>query len=107
MSTELLPYSFPTELEAPTELTPLPGGESQGVYFTLPEDLYEDLLARVEGWFADRDEVAIVDYGTTDKQGLGYIMIEWQDYEIDPLFLAILRDEDLVEDYTVYSVEVA
>ena len=41
----------------------------------------------------------------TDKQGLGYIMIEWQDYEIDPLFLAILRDEDLVEDYTIYRVE--
>lgn len=81
-------------------------GETQGVYFTISPDMpYEQLLAKIEGWFEGRSEVVIVDYGTTDKLDLGYIIIEWLGYEVDELFIAILRDEDLIEDYTVYTRE--
>lgn len=81
-------------------------GEIQGVLFTISPDMpYEQLLAKIEGWFEGRSEVDIVDYGTTDKLDLGYIIIEWIGYEIDDLFLAILRDEDVIEDYTVYTRE--
>jgi hypothetical protein len=104
MSRALLPYAFPAQLQAPTEPAALPG-KSQGVYFTLPSDITEELLARIDGWFAGRDEVVLVDAGTTDKQGLGFVIVEWQECTIDPLFLAILRDEDLIEDYTVYGRE--
>jgi hypothetical protein len=54
------------------------------------------------GWFRDRDEIELIDHGISDKVGRGYIILEWTECEVDPLFLAILRDEDTVEDYTVY-----
>jgi hypothetical protein len=102
MGTDLFPYSFPTQLEPPSTLISLPG-QCQGVLFTLSLDLYEVLLAKIEGWFADRLEVVLVDHGTTDKQGLGFLLLEWQECAIDPLFLAILRDEEHILDYTVYG----
>jgi len=37
--------------------------------------------------------------------GLGYIILEWVEHEIDQLFLAILRDEEIVADYSVYIRE--
>ena len=92
--------------EKPAVQQPLAPGEIQGVFFTISPDMpHEQLLAKVEGWFEGRDEVVIADYGVTDKLELGYILIEWIGYEIDELFLAILRDEDLIEDYTVYTRE--
>ncbi len=104
MAQQLIPYSFqgipsyPRSQPAQT----LPG-QAQGVYFTLPLDVHADLLAVISGWFEGRDEVVLVDAGTTDKQGLGFLIIEWMECDIDDLFLAILRDEELVEDYTVYG----
>jgi hypothetical protein len=78
-------------------------GLAQGVYITLHPDHVDDISTRMQGWFRGREEVEIVDVGTSDKQGLGFILIEWLEYEIDPLFLAILRDEELIGDYTVYG----
>jgi hypothetical protein len=92
--------------EKPATQQPLTPGEIQGVFFTISPDMpYEQLLAKIESWFDGRGEVVIVDYGTSDKLDLGYIMIEWLGYEVDDLFIAILRDEDLIEDYTVYTRE--
>jgi hypothetical protein len=53
-------------------------------------------------WFAGRDEIDLVDTGLSDKVGLGYLILEWDECEIDTLFLAILRDEEIVADYTTY-----
>ena len=92
--------------EKPATQQPLAEGQIQGVFFTISPDMpYEQLLEKIEGWFDGRSEVVIVDYGTSDKLDLGYIMIEWLGYEVDDLFIAILRDEDLIEDYTVYTRE--
>lgn len=102
MSTQIIPYDFERALPVPHEIVPIPG-QCQGVYFTLPVEMACDLLAKIEGWFAGREEVVLVDAGTTDKTGLGFVLLEWQECAIDPLFLAILRDEDLIADYTVYS----
>jgi len=103
MSTDLI---LRGEYRKPATLQPLAEGEIQGVYFTISPDMpYTQLLDKIMSWFEGRSEVAIVDYGTSDKVGLGYIMIEWLGYEVDDLFIAILRDEDLVEDYTVYTRE--
>ena len=60
------------------------------------------ILSKISGWFAGRPEIDLVDIGTSDKTGLGYIILEWMEHEIDQLFLAILRDEEIVADYTVY-----
>jgi len=94
------------EYKKPATQQSLAPGEIQGVYFTISPNMpYEQLLDKIEGWFEGRSEVVIVDYGTADKSGLGYIMIEWLGYEVDDLFVAILRDEELIEDYTVYTRE--
>ena len=103
MSTDLI---LRDEYKKPATQQPLSPGEVQGVFFTISPDMpYEQLLAKIEGWFEGRSEVVIVDYGTSDKLGLAYIMMEWLGYEVDDLFIAILRDEDLIEDYTVYTRE--
>ena len=100
----VIPYSFNgiTEYPRSQQLPALPG-QAQGVYITLHPDVVDDLSEKIAGWFADREEIQIVDFGTSDKQELGFLVIEWIECEIDQLFLAILRDEELVGDYTVYG----
>ena len=77
-------------------------GQAQGVYITLPDD-YQFILNKIIGWFSERIEVELIDHGISDKMGMGYIILEWEECEVDPLFLAILRDEETVTDYTVYT----
>jgi hypothetical protein len=78
-------------------------GQAQGVYITLSPFVLDDISEKMAGWFAGREEIDIVDVGISDKQGLGFLLIEWRECEIDPLLLAILRDEELVADDTVYG----
>jgi hypothetical protein len=104
---DLVPYSynistFPTALPRASQGAPLPG-QCQGVYITLNTTDYQFLLNKMVGWFRNRDEVELIDHGTSDKVGLGYIILEWEEYEVDQLFVDILRDEEIVADYTVYT----
>jgi hypothetical protein len=100
----VIPYSFNGITEYPRS-QPLPTipGQAQGVYITLHPDIVDNISMKIAGWFAGREEIEIVDVGISDKQGLGFLIIEWLECEIDQLFLAILRDEELVGDYTVYG----
>ena len=100
----VIPYSFNGISEYPRsqQLHTMPG-QAQGVYITLHPDAVDDIAAKITRWFAGREEIDMVDVGSSDKQGLGFILIEWLECQIDPLFLAILRDEELVGDYTAYS----
>jgi hypothetical protein len=77
-------------------------GQAQGVYITFTED-YQFILNKIKGWFSDRDEVELVDHGISDKLQVPYIILEWYEVEVDTLFLAILRDEEIVDDYAVYT----
>jgi hypothetical protein len=79
-------------------------GLIQGVFLTLDASHVDMLLAKFSQWFVDRPEVRYVDHGTTDKrEDLGYIILEWHDATVDPLFVAILHSEELIEDFTVYT----
>lgn len=101
--TQIVPYSFTADV-VPTVQSQRPTpGMAQGVYITIHPDLLEDLSERMQRWFEGRSEVSVVDVGTSDKQGLGFIILEWMEHEIDPLFLAILRDEAMFGDYTTYG----
>ena len=103
MAANLVPHSFHEITEYPRQpLVTIPG-HAQGVYVTLHPDVLDDIADKIERWFDGRAEVDIVDVGTSDKQGLGFMIIEWLECEIDPLFLAILREEEFVGDYTVYG----
>lgn len=99
----LVPYSFCGITEYPrSQQVPTVPGQTQGVSIVLNSTDSQFILNKIIGWFRDRDEVELVDHGVTDKLGRGYIILEWIECVVDPLFLAILRDEDTVEDYTVY-----
>ena len=100
---QLVPYSFNEVIEYPRTQQPATPGQIQGVYITLDPEHREAILDKIMGWFAGRDEIDLVDTGISDKMGLGYIILEWDECEIDQLFLAILRDEEIVADYTTYS----
>src|SRR5579859_4724176 len=101
---KLVPSTFGITSYPQTQQPETPG-QAQGIYITLHPDQYEAILEKVSGWFAGREEVALIDHGTSDKVGLGYIILEWVEHEIDQLFLAILRDEEIVADYSVYIRE--
>jgi hypothetical protein len=102
MSQELIPYTFETEV-LPYDAQEIPAPGKQGVLFTMSQEVYDWTLDRVRSWFAGRNEVSLIDYGFSEKRGLAFIVLEWIDREIDELFLAILRDEDFIEDYAVYN----
>ena len=56
-----------------------------------------------EQFAAQSGEVAVLDYGYTQKQGNGYIVVEWSD-EADEAFLAQLQADESVLDYSVVTV---
>ena len=78
-------------------------GVLQAIHFTMPAENREWILAKIAQWFEKRDDVILVATGATEKSGQGYILLEWEGVEIDPLFLALLEHEDLVDDYCVYT----
>ncbi len=101
---DIVPYSFnittlPRQSRRGGELP----GQTQGIYIALTSTDYQFILNKIIGWFRDCDEVELIDHGVSDKQGLGYIILEWEECEVDRLFLNILRDEEIVEDYTIYT----
>lgn len=104
-SKEITAYSFQgTAVLPPAEaVVRLQPGEYQGVHFTMAAEQQAWVLEKIQRWFEDRDEIILVDTGVTSKAELGFITLEWDGCEIDPLFLAILRDEDLIDDYAVYT----
>ncbi len=97
----IAPYSFPTEF-VPSVQTQATPGQVQGVYVMLHPDAIDDIEDKMQRWFEARPEVAIVDVGTSDKRGLGFIILEWMECAVDPLFLSILQTEEFAADYTTY-----
>ena len=103
---QLVPYggiesitTYPRTQQAETP------GQNNGVYITLHPEHRQTLVEKIISWFAGRDEIDFVETGLSDKVGLGYIILEWIECEIDTLFLAILRDEEMIADYTTYMHE--
>lgn len=102
----IVPYSFNLpSLPKNKQAQPLEPGTLQGVFVVVAPDDQEWILEKFKQWFAERDDVSILDYGISDKRGLGYVLLEWQEYEVDPLFLSILKHEDVVGDFTVYTCD--
>lgn len=96
---ELIPWQ-PMVNDAPQ---PLPQGVNHCVHIVMDEADLDDMLDKFSRWFADRDEIIHIENGTSDKQRLGFILLEWEECAIDPLFLKILEEESRVIDYTTYE----
>lgn len=101
MSQAVVPFAGVQEL--PRMQTPALPGMAQGVYILLHPDVVDEVSTKIAGWTRDFDDVQIVDVGISDKQGLGFIIVEWIEREVDRFFLAVLRDEETVGDYTLYG----
>lgn len=95
---ELVPYRG----KRPSIQRSLEDGQSQGVVITVLDEHADFILDKIEAWFEDRNEILLVDHCTTEKHGMVHIILEWEEVEIDPLFLAILRDEEMIDDFAVY-----
>lgn len=101
--THLLPAFRTTDLLPPAGDALATPGLVQGVVLTLPADLVEETVAQCFRWFADRDEITLIDQGISAKAEQGYLVLEWEGCEIDPLFLALLRDDEDILDYLLYE----
>jgi hypothetical protein len=102
--TDIIPYtSFQGITTIPQTQQPATPGQNNGVYITLKPEYRELTLQKIMGWFAGRDDIDLVDTGISDKVGLAYIILEWDECAIDQLFIAILRDEETIADFTIYT----
>jgi len=99
MSQQMIPYN--RSYTAPEVQVAIAG--AQGVFITLDLDRLDAVVETFECWFSEREDVIFVDQGETDKQGLGFLRMQWTGYEIDRLFLDILETSDFIEDYTAYG----
>lgn len=106
MAGDLIPYSqqgFNLENWPQNESDQRDDIDAMGVHFTFPGDQLDYLLETVQQWFDNRDEVSLIDSGATEKQRLGFIVMEWEGYDIDILFQDILRTDPMILDYTIYE----
>ncbi len=102
MARDLVVFGFSTEVLPPVSTPLLEAGQYQAVHFTFAVEQLDWYLEKIEFWFEDRDEVILVGSGVS-VQGEGFIVMEWEECEIDPLFLKILAGEELVNDVCVYT----
>jgi hypothetical protein len=104
---QLVPYDFNSQQLPEMEPNGLghDGLAGMGVWFTFESKHLNFLLEKVRAWYEGRDEVVLVDFGITDKRELGCIVMEWEGYACDQLFVDILRTEPMIEDYCVYEVQ--
>jgi hypothetical protein len=101
---QMVPYS-PGEMPItlpPAQLVPLAHGEFAAVHISIEVPALDMFIATIEQWFDDCEEVIFVDSGVSTKQGLGFITLEWEECQINPLFLKILGTTDFIIDYSVY-----
>ena len=78
-------------------------GQAVGLYIILHPDAVVGTAEKFQQWFARRQEVRIVDCGTSDKVHLGFVLMEWIECDIDQLFLDILEAEEAIADYTLFG----
>jgi hypothetical protein len=67
------------------------------------EQLHSMMQALEEQFAAQKEEVTILDWGTSYKKESGYIVVEWDD-EVDATFIDQLTADNDVEDFSIYTV---
>jgi hypothetical protein len=105
MANSLVPYNhqgFALDLwpQQKAVKSSMPGWN--GIHFDFNTQDLPFLKSKIEAWFGGRNEIIYVDDGDCAKQDLSFIVMEWENCEIDQLFLAILDDEDRITSYSVY-----
>ncbi len=76
----------------------------QDVHIICKWDQLQPMVQALEEQFeAQKEEVTILDWGTSYKKEAGYIVVEWDD-EVDAAFIDQLTADNDVEDFSVYTV---
>lgn len=74
----------------------------QDIHITFPLDQFHALLAAFEVQFeAQQPEVTVLDFGSSYKQAVGYLVLEWAD-EVDESFIHQLTADNTIGDFCVY-----
>lgn len=79
-------------------------GQIHGVYIIVRPDRLNRVSEGFAWHFRRSKDARIVSADILDKAGIGLIVIEWIEYEVDPLFLMTLEEEeDKYIDYKLYQ----
>ena len=76
----------------------------QDVHITCKWDRLQTMVQALEEQFeAQKEEVTVLDWGTSYKKEAGYIILEWEE-EVDTAFIDQLTADNDVEDFSVYTI---
>jgi len=89
------------------QVEPLPPGTTQGVHIVVSSSDLQWLETMLDEWFAKREDVTLISQGELEKTEDAFLMLEWGQHTIDPLFAAILDHEDRIHAYSIYTREEA
>jgi hypothetical protein len=74
------------------------------VHITFPLDQFHATVAAFEAQFeAHSEEVTMLDFGSSQKQAVGYLVLEWSD-EVDEAFIQQLAANSNILDFCVFTV---
>jgi hypothetical protein len=74
------------------------------VHITFPLDQFHATVAAFGKQFeAHSEEVTMLDFGASQKQAVGYLVLEWTD-EVDETFIQQLTSDPNVVDFSIYTV---
>jgi hypothetical protein len=74
----------------------------QGVYIACAKQDVDALVDMFTHWFANRDDITLVDAGSSQKGGQGFVILEWEG-EVERRMLTWLRNQETVDDYSLYT----
>lgn len=76
----------------------------QDIHITFQLDQLHAQVAAFEAQFAaQQPEVTMLDFGSSYKQAVGYLVLEWAD-EVDEFFIHQLTADNTIGDFCVYSI---
>lgn len=83
----------------------LPRGTIQCAYVLLAAEDLEWFITKLDAWFERRDDVGLVGQGEMQKSEQAFILLEWHEHTIDPLFISFLDHDDRIDAYSISTRE--
>jgi len=78
-----------------------PGDLGQGIYISCAKQDVDALVDMFTHWFTNRDDITLVDAGSSQK-GQGFVILEWEG-TVERRMLTWLRNQETVDDYSLYT----
>ena len=74
----------------------------QGVYISCATEDVEALVDTFTRWFANRDDITLVDSGSSEKLAEGFVILEW-DGRVERRILNWLQHQAFVTNFSLYT----